>query len=300
MIKIGVVSTKGGVGKTTLTANLGALLADMGLRVLLIDADEKPSLSRYFKIRRRAPLGLTSVVTKGMVTTASISEIDYPDSPGVLDIIVSDSPEINLSDWLKARIDRAVRIKMALRSPDVVDNYDCVLMDSHGGNGALEDAVALAADFLISPIKPDILSGSEFMAGTLNTLKRLEGSEAIGAALGPMKVLINGLRRSNNSKLIADTIRHDFIQTHGRVTDLQTTVPDTDAYVAAPTQRLAVHRYDKKRADNGPYRVMHQLVWELFPNLHGLYAGNVRPDGLQLESDDTMIQTAGADEQAQR
>ena len=39
MIKFTVTSTKGGVGKTTLTANLGALLADMGLRILLVDAD---------------------------------------------------------------------------------------------------------------------------------------------------------------------------------------------------------------------------------------------------------------------
>ena len=46
MIKFTVTSTKGGVGKTTLTANLGALLADMGLLVLLIDADVQPSLSK--------------------------------------------------------------------------------------------------------------------------------------------------------------------------------------------------------------------------------------------------------------
>lgn len=56
MIKLALVSTKGGVGKTTLAANLGALLADMGLRVLLIDADEKPSLSKYFPLRHPAPL----------------------------------------------------------------------------------------------------------------------------------------------------------------------------------------------------------------------------------------------------
>ena len=60
MIKFTITSTKGGVGKTTLTANLGALLADMGLRVLLIDADVQPSLSKYFPLAAPQPAaGLT-------------------------------------------------------------------------------------------------------------------------------------------------------------------------------------------------------------------------------------------------
>ena len=46
MLTFTITSTKGGVGKTTLTANLGALLADMGQRVLLIDADAQASLSK--------------------------------------------------------------------------------------------------------------------------------------------------------------------------------------------------------------------------------------------------------------
>lgn len=36
---ITIVSGKGGVGKTSLTANIGVALAQMGLKVLLIDAD---------------------------------------------------------------------------------------------------------------------------------------------------------------------------------------------------------------------------------------------------------------------
>lgn len=47
MITIVILSTKGGVGKTTLTANLGALLADLGLKVLIIDTDTQPSLSKH-------------------------------------------------------------------------------------------------------------------------------------------------------------------------------------------------------------------------------------------------------------
>jgi chromosome partitioning related protein ParA len=67
MIKFTVMSTKGGVGKTTLTANLGALLADMGLRVLLIDADVQPSLSKYFPLATTKPAaGLTEVIVRAL------------------------------------------------------------------------------------------------------------------------------------------------------------------------------------------------------------------------------------------
>ena len=37
--KIVITSGKGGVGKTTITANLGLYLSEQGLRVALIDAD---------------------------------------------------------------------------------------------------------------------------------------------------------------------------------------------------------------------------------------------------------------------
>ncbi len=58
MMRITVVSTKGGVGKTTVAANLGGLLADLGYRVLLVDADVQPTLSSYYAIRSEAPGGV--------------------------------------------------------------------------------------------------------------------------------------------------------------------------------------------------------------------------------------------------
>ena len=42
---ISTANLKGGVGKTTITANLGATLAKLGLRVLLLDLDHQSSLS---------------------------------------------------------------------------------------------------------------------------------------------------------------------------------------------------------------------------------------------------------------
>jgi chromosome partitioning related protein ParA len=78
VIKFTITSTKGGVGKATHCANLGALLADLGLRVVLIDADVQPSLSKYFPLAAAKPsAGLTEVVTRGEVTVSCITGIKH-------------------------------------------------------------------------------------------------------------------------------------------------------------------------------------------------------------------------------
>lgn len=54
-----ILSTKGGVAKTTDTANLGGYLADQGLKVLMIDADiRQPTLSSYYPLDNEAPGGI--------------------------------------------------------------------------------------------------------------------------------------------------------------------------------------------------------------------------------------------------
>ena len=271
MIKFTVTSTKGGVGKTTLTANLGALLADMGLRVLLIDADVQPSLSKYFPLAvPAAPGGLTEVIVRGEVTQASISPTMYQN----LDLVVSDDPEGNLPHWLLNRIDRGFRLRFALQTSTVVDSYDCVLIDTQGAVGPLQDAAVLAADILVSPITPEILSAREFKDGTMELIDRLESSSALGTSLGPMKAVIYRQDRTVDARIIASGIRQDFIKLKGRVSVLETVVPHAKSYKEAATLRVPVHRRERKREGPTPsaYTVMHQLAWELIPSLHGVYA----------------------------
>ena len=271
MIKFTVTSTKGGVGKTTLTANLGALLADMGLRVLLIDADVQPSLSKYFPLAVTKPAaGLTEVIVRGAVSASCITETRYRN----LDIVISDDPEGNLPHWLLNRIDRGFRLRFALQSPAVVEAYDCVLIDTQGAIGPLQDAAVLAADILVSPITPEILSAREFRDGTMELLDRLEPGGALGASLGPMKAVIYRQDRSADARIIASGIREDFIKLKGRVAVLETVVPHAKAYKEAATLRVPVHRHERKRDGPTPsaYTVMHQLAWELIPSLEGVFA----------------------------
>jgi len=274
VIKFTVTSTKGGVGKTTLTANLGALLADMGLRVLLIDADVQPSLSKYFPLATPKPTaGLTEVIVRGEVTDPCITATMYQN----LDIVVSDDPEGNLPHWLLNRIDRGFRLRFALQSPVVSGAYDCVLIDTQGAVGPLQDAAVLAADILISPITPEILSAREFKDGTMELLDRLEPGSALGATLGPMKAVIYRQDRTTDARIIASGIRDDFIKFKGRVSVLDTVVPHAKAYKEAATLRIPVHRHERKREGVTPSAstVMHRLAWELIPSLQGVLADSL-------------------------
>jgi len=79
---ISIISTKGGVGKTTTAANLGGLLADAGLRVLLLDLDVQPTLSSYYELEHRAPGGIYELLAfnerriEQFVSRTAISGLD--------------------------------------------------------------------------------------------------------------------------------------------------------------------------------------------------------------------------------
>jgi chromosome partitioning related protein ParA len=279
MITFTIASTKGGVGKTTLTANLGALLADMGLRVLLVDADVQPSLSKYFPLSPPQPVaGLTDVIVRGEVAAASITPTVFPN----LHLVASDDPEGRLPNWLLGRIDRGFRLRHALRAGLVPSAYDCVLIDTPGAIGPLQDAAVLAADVLVSPITPEILSAREFRDGTMELLARLEPGSALGAPPAPVKAVIYRQDRTADARLIVAGIAREFDQSHERLSLLKTVVPHAKAYKEAATLRVPVHQHERRREGAMPsaWSVMHGLAWELMPSLRGVLAGGSRVQGV--------------------
>jgi chromosome partitioning related protein ParA len=279
MITFTIASTKGGVGKTTLTANLGALLADMGLRVLLVDADVQPSLSKYFPLSPPQPLaGLTDVLVRGEVAAASITPTVFPN----LHLVASDDPEGRLPNWLLGRIDRGFRLRHALRAGLVPSAYDCVLIDTPGAIGPLQDAAVMAADVLVSPITPEILSAREFRDGTMELLARLEPGSALGAPPAPVKAVIYRQDRTADARLIVAGIAREFDRPHERVSLLKTVVPHAKAYKEAATLRVPVHQHERRREGTMPsaWSVMHCLAWELMPSLRGVLADGRRVQGV--------------------
>lgn len=262
MIVITVCSTKGGVGKTTLTANLGGILADAGSRVLLVDADIQPTLSSYYLIEARASEGLYRLVTSGSVEGA-ISRTSIPR----LDIVISDDPDGSLENWILHTPDGRVRMKHALKG---LTGYDIVLIDTQGAVGPLQDVGVLAADLLLSPIPPEILSAREFARGTLGMLERLRPMAHLGAPVGHLYGIIYRMDHTVDARRVADSLlKATFADSRGAISILETVVPHTVAYREAATARVPVHRWERLRRGATPcaLETMTGLVRELLPHV---------------------------------
>ncbi len=257
-----ICSSKGGVGKSTLTANIGALLSDIGLRVLLIDADKQPTLSSWYPITERAPDGFTSLVKEQNIeSTISKTFVGC-------DIIINDSSGDDIENWIKQAIDGPVRLKHVLKR--LKDRYDIILIDTQGAIGALQDIGVLAGDFLISPIIPEAISAKEFARGTMNMFERLRPAINLGAPLGNLSGIIYKKDRTDLSNLIAKELKalhHNPALESIRIID--TIVPDLSAYKKSAAAQMPVHQYERSRSGptDSAWTTMHEIAKELFPYL---------------------------------
>ena len=123
---ISTANNKGGVGKTTITANIAALCADLGQRVLMIDCDPLASLTKYFALSKSAPNGLSYALSRrkidGICTSSTTIER--------LDIICHDAGMPATLIELTAAFNPAFVLETAIKQLREHDIYDIVMIDS--------------------------------------------------------------------------------------------------------------------------------------------------------------------------
>lgn len=235
---ITICSTKGGVGKTTLTANLGGFLASLGKRVLLVDADVQPALSTYYPLADKAQAGLVNLlIDSDLVNTISKTNVGC-------DLVYSDDPEGKLQDWVLHTPDGRTRLKYLLNQ--ISNQYDFILIDTQGAVGPLQDAAVVAADLLLSPIPTETMSAREFARGTLGMLERLKPLTYYSTlTIAPLHGLLYRVDRTKDSANVAAEVREVLGGVESDITIMDAMIPAAVAWREAATLGVAVHTLTK-------------------------------------------------------
>jgi septum site-determining protein MinD len=138
---IAVISGKGGVGKTTFTANIGAALAGMGQKVLVLDGNlSGANLGLHLGLSNFYPFSLNNVL-RGEV---SLNHSIYKHPLG-FDIIPASLTDIDVNPR---------RLKYVLA--DLVEKKDFIIVDAAAGIDNEVRAAVEAADKVVIVTNPEV------------------------------------------------------------------------------------------------------------------------------------------------
>jgi chromosome partitioning protein len=156
MIVAAVCNQKGGVGKTTLTINLGAALADLGKRVLILDLDPQGHLTEGVGMQELY-LEETPGLYEGLLDRKDAgSPLIVRHHPKEhFDVLPSNYRMMLAEQALFMARNREHRLKNLL---PLIGEYDWVLMDCPPALGMLTDNALNAARQVIIPIQAEATS----------------------------------------------------------------------------------------------------------------------------------------------
>nr|WP_245350164.1 AAA family ATPase [Cytobacillus eiseniae] len=165
---IAIANQKGGVGKTTTSVNLGACLAYMGKKVLMVDIDPQGNATSGVGIEKA---DVEQCIYDVLVDDVEASKVIMPTTVENLYAIPATIQLAGAEIELVPTISREVRLKRALE--EVKENYDYIIIDCPPSLGLLTLNSFTASDAVIIPVQCEYYA-LEGLSQLLNTVRLVQ------------------------------------------------------------------------------------------------------------------------------
>lgn len=148
-----VMCHKGGAGKTTTVNALAGYFSQLGMKVLIIDADEQANIKTLFGMRlSNADGGLASILINNLMPETMIQQTSFEN----IDVILSGGRK--MKEFEETVFQRPDRYNLMSKSCENLKKlYDIILIDTPPAIGAISVNAVSFADYALLVSEPDLL-----------------------------------------------------------------------------------------------------------------------------------------------
>jgi len=240
---------KGGVAKTTSTLSLGAALAELNYRVLLIDLDPQANLSLALGLETgESAVTSANILIEGVPLQTAIHKTEISN----LDLIPSSFRIENAEQFLPMRTHYLSTLRDALEADTLP--YDYILLDCPPALGAITLNALSSANLLIIPTQAEYFSAYA-LRNMMGTIRRIRQDVNPGLAYRILVTLLD--RRNRTHRNIFEQLQATFGQ------GVFTTVIEVDTKLReSPIAGIPITTYKPTSRGSQQYRVLAQELIE--------------------------------------
>lgn len=231
---ISVANQKGGVGKTTTTVNLGASLADLGKKVLLIDTDAQGNATSGLGIKKP---DVTKDIYDILVNETPLDETILDTSHPHLHLIPATLQLAGAEIELTSMMARESRLKLALE--EVKERYDYILIDCPPSLGHLTINAFTASDAILIPVQSEYYA-LEGLSQLINTIRLVQKHFNPNLEIEGVLLTMYDARTNLGAEVVKE------VQTYFKDKVFETIIPRNVRLSEAPSHGLSIIDYDHR------------------------------------------------------